>query len=141
MKFLPNKIKLLKNFSSCVNWEEKYFYIIELGENLPKAPKNIRIPKYLILGCQSRVWIMMTNKYNHVKLYGDSDALITKGLVSILIILYKGLTLKEIIDFEISSFLNILSLNKYLSKSRSQGLLSIIENIQLQAHNLINKKF
>ncbi|MCR3755251.1 MAG: sulfur acceptor for SufS cysteine desulfurase [Candidatus Westeberhardia cardiocondylae] len=141
MNILINKEKILKHFTYFKNWEDKYLYIIELGEQLPSAPKNIRQSKYLIIGCQSRVWIMIRKKINSnfVKIYGDSDTLIIKGLLAIIFSIYQDLELKDIINYKIFKLFNTLSLTKHLTPSRSQGLVSIIRTIQTQIKFLLRK--
>ncbi|WP_367670567.1 cysteine desulfuration protein SufE [Sodalis-like secondary symbiont of Drepanosiphum platanoidis] len=134
MYYLPNKKKLLYNFSRCYNWEEKYIYIIELSKKLSLFPEKFRIKKYLISGCQSQVWIVLTsNKKGIAKFYGDSDASIVKGLIAIIFIIFEGINVKKIIKEDIQYYLKKLNLNKYLTPSRSYGIQSIIETIYMQS--------
>ncbi|MCC3870520.1 aminotransferase class V-fold PLP-dependent enzyme, partial [Terrisporobacter mayombei] len=84
MALLPDKEKLLRNFLRCANWEEKYLYIIELGQRLPELRDEDRSPKNSIQGCQSQVWIVMRqNAQGIIELQGDSDAAIVKGLIAV----------------------------------------------------------
>ncbi|MDB6366112.1 SufE family protein, partial [Photorhabdus bodei] len=84
MASLPDTNKLLRNFSRCQNWEERYLYMIELGAKLPPLTDEQRQPENLIAGCQSQVWILLRmNHQNKVEFIGDSDAAIVKGLVAI----------------------------------------------------------
>lgn len=147
MQTLPTKSKLLSNFLSCTNWEEKYMYIIDLGKLLSKFPKNMRTKEFLISGCQSQTWIALTipliNPKNiHIfytystKLYGDSDSSIVKGIISIIFSVYQGLNLQKIIDLNITPFLEQLELNQNLTISRSQGIQEILKSIKVQAQNL-----
>lgn len=93
MASLPEPEKLLRNFSRCNNWEEKYLYIIELDGRLDPLPEQWRQPENLIAGCQSQVWIVMTrDEQGHLVFSGDSDAAIVKGLVAVVFSLYQGLT-------------------------------------------------
>lgn len=150
MNIFPNKSQLLINFLSCNNWEEKYMYIIDLGKLLPKFPKKIRIKnKFLISGCQSQTWIALiseslrnkqiTNSNNRsIKLYGDSDSSIVKGLISIIFILYNNLNIQEIIDLNPQPFLEQLQLKQHLTTSRSQGMYTILCAIYNQAKNIKN---
>lgn len=134
MSNLPDKDKLIRNFFCCGNWEEKYLYIIELGGYLPPMPTGMRTQDYIIAGCQSQVWIIiMPDKNGRVKLYGDSDALIVKGLIAMVFILYKGMTLAEIVTYDVRPFFDTLALTNYLTPSRSQGLEAILRNIRAQA--------
>ena len=93
MAALPDKDKLLRNFSRCANWEEKYLYIIELGQRLaPLSPEEHSVQN-IIQGCQSQVWIVMDQDPTGViTLRGDSDAAIVKGLIAVVFILYDRMT-------------------------------------------------
>ncbi|AKZ65997.1 cysteine desulfuration protein SufE [Candidatus Palibaumannia cicadellinicola] len=131
---IPDKNKLLRYFSICNNWEEKYLYIMQLGKSLPPLPSGTRTKDYLISGCQSNVWIVISATDNgYIKLYGDSDAAIVKGLIAIVFIIYTGLTLTEIISLDISVLFNKLSLNKHLTPNRSQGLYAVVRAIRTKA--------
>jgi len=82
MAALPDKEKLVRNFNRCANWEEKYLYIIELGQRLPALSAEAHNAENLIQGCQSQVWIVMErNAEGVIELTGDSDAAIVKGLM------------------------------------------------------------
>lgn len=140
----PTKAQLLRNFLSCNNWEEKYMYIIDLGKLLPELPKDMQIEKYLISGCQSQTWIVLTNStisYNNlITLHGYSDSSIVKGIITIIFSLYQGLSLQEAIDIDIKPFLiNQLQLKQNLTISRSQGIYLILNAIYSQAHALLYK--
>ena len=83
MAVLPDKDKLLRNFNRCANWEEKYLYIIELGQRLPPLAPEQHVAKNIIQGCQSQVWIVMGHdEQGRITLQGDSDAAIVKGLIA-----------------------------------------------------------
>ncbi|MFT8229644.1 MAG: cysteine desulfuration protein SufE [Enterobacterales bacterium] len=129
---LPNKKNFLNIFYSCISWEEKYIYIIELGRYLNKIPKFIKIDKYLVHGCQSQVWLFMyLNNEQKVKFYGDSDSSIVKGLIAIIFILYENLKINEIINVNVAEFLNSIQLTQHLTKSRSNGINAIINKIHM----------
>ncbi|UVK77584.1 MAG: sulfur acceptor for SufS cysteine desulfurase [Sodalis sp. Fse] len=135
---LPDKNKLLHNFSRCRNWEEKYLYIIELGGYLPPLPTGMRTQKYLIPGCQSLVWIVIVIDINgDVQLYGDSDASIVKGLIAMVFILYQGLTLAKIIELDVHTFFDKMELTQHLTPSRSHGLEAMVRVIHSQAFALL----
>lgn len=135
---LPDKNKLLFNFSRCSNWEEKYLYIIELGRLLPPFPATMRTLDYLIPGCQSQVWITISiDEKSVIKLDGDSNAAIVKGLIATVFILYQGLTLAEIISFDAGPFFSKLALTQHLTLSRSHGLEAIVWAIRSQANALL----
>ncbi|HHH0659446.1 TPA: cysteine desulfuration protein SufE [Yersinia enterocolitica] len=134
MAGLPDKDKLIRNFSRCLNWEEKYLYVIELGAQLPPLTEQQRQPENLISGCQSQVWIAMsTSTEGNVVFAGDSDAAIVKGLVAVVFILYQGLTPQQIIDLDVRPFFADLALSQHLTPSRSQGLEAMIRGIRAKA--------
>ncbi|HEY1845061.1 MAG TPA: cysteine desulfuration protein SufE [Buttiauxella sp.] len=137
MASLPDKEKLLKNFSRCANWEEKYLYIIELGGRLPKLAQAEHRPANVIQGCQSQVWIVMRQQPDGViALEGDSDAAIVKGLIAIVFILYQQMTAQDIVAFDVRPWFEKLALAQHLTPSRSQGLEAMIRSIRTKAANL-----
>lgn len=139
MYILPNKNKILDVFSICKNWEEKYQYMIELGNMLPPLSDNMKLSKYLVPGCQSQTWIISSiNNNGIIELQGDSNSLITKGMIAIVFSLYQGLTPCDILSAKIIEFLKKLDLQQNLTFSRSQGLGSIIDIIQQQTLLLNN---
>ncbi len=134
MASLPDKDKLLRNFSRCSNWEEKYMYIIELGAQLPPLPPEARIAGNLIAGCQSQVWIVVSrDEAGNVRLVGDSDAAIVKGLIATVFILYQGLDAPEIVGLDVRPFFSELALSQHLTPSRSQGLEAMVRGIRAKA--------
>ena len=137
MATLPDKEKLLKNFSRCANWEEKYLYIIELGGRLPALPEAEHKPENTIQGCQSQVWIVMRQQADGViALEGDSDAAIVKGLIAVVFILYQQMTAQDIVTFDVRPWFEKLSLAQHLTPSRSQGLEAMIRSIRTKAANI-----
>ncbi len=137
MATLPDKEKLVKNFGRCANWEEKYLYVIELGQRLPPLPEEDRQPANLIRGCQSQVWITVRPKPNGIlQLAGDSDAAIVKGLIAVVFILYDQMTASDIEQFELRPWFETLALTQHLTPSRTQGLEAMIRAIRTKAANL-----
>lgn len=131
MAALPDKEKLLRNFLRCANWEEKYLYIIELGQRLPELSQEERQPENSIQGCQSQVWIVMhQNESGIIELRGDSDAAIVKGLIAIVFILYHQMTAEDIVNFDVRPWFEKMALTQHLTPSRSQGLEAMIRAIR-----------
>lgn len=134
MAALPDKEKLLRNFSRCANWEEKYLYIIELGQRLAPLSDEAHTAENIIQGCQSQVWIVMTrNEDGRIDLQGDSDAAIVKGLIAIVFILYYQMTAQDILAFDVRPWFEKMALTQHLTPSRSQGLEAMIRAIRAQA--------
>ncbi|MFG6657335.1 cysteine desulfuration protein SufE [Scandinavium sp. M-37] len=134
MAALPDKDKLLRNFSRCDNWEEKYLYIIELGQRLAPLSDEAHSPENIIQGCQSQVWIVMQrNAEGRIELQGDSDAAIVKGLIAVVFILYHQMTAQDILAFDVRPWFEKMALTQHLTPSRSQGLEAMIRAIRTQA--------
>ncbi|EPP4631150.1 cysteine desulfuration protein SufE [Escherichia coli] len=134
MAVLPDKEKLLRNFLRCANWEEKYLYIIELGQRLPELRDEDRSPQNSIQGCQSQVWIVMRqNAQGIIELQGDSDAAIVKGLIAVVFILYDQMTPQDIVSFDGRPWFEKMALTQHLTPSRSQGLEAMIRAIRAKA--------
>lgn len=134
MAALPDKEKLLRNFSRCANWEEKYLYIIELGQRLPALSEEAHSPENIIQGCQSQVWIVMRqNPEGKIELEGDSDAAIVKGLIAVVFILYHQMSAQDIVAFDVRPWFEKMALTQHLTPSRSQGLEAMIRAIRSKA--------
>lgn len=134
MAVLPDKDKLLRNFNRCANWEEKYLYIIELGQRLPPLAPEQHVAKNIIQGCQSQVWIVMGHdEQGRITLQGDSDAAIVKGLIAIVFILYDEMTAADVLAFEVRPWFEQMALAQHLTPSRSQGLEAMIRAIRTRA--------
>jgi cysteine desulfuration protein SufE len=114
------------------NWDDKYEYIIQLGKELPLIDTQYKKDENLIKGCQSRVWLHVDVKDGKLLFTADSDAVITKGLISLLIKVLSGHTPKEIIDANIT-FIDTIGLASHLSPTRSNGLLSMLKQIKMYA--------
>ncbi|ATG00842.1 cysteine desufuration protein SufE [Lelliottia amnigena] len=137
MAALPDRDKLLRNFTRCANWEEKYLYIIELGQRLPVLCEEAHSPENIIQGCQSQVWIVMRqNDDGVIELQGDSDAAIVKGLVAVVFILYHQMSAQDIVAFDIRPWFEKMALAQHLTPSRSQGLEAMIRAIRSKAANI-----
>jgi len=124
--------KVVGEFSMFEDWMDKYAYLIELGKELPVIDEKFKTQQYLISGCQSRVWLHAGLQDGKIVFTADSDAVITKGIVSLLVRVLSGHTPDEIVaaDFE---FLNKIGLKDHLSPTRANGLQSMVKQIQLYA--------
>lgn len=124
--------ELISDFSFMENWMDKYEHIIQLGKELPLIDEQYKTPDHLIKGCQSQVWLHTEMKDGKLIFTADSDAVITKGLVSLMITVFSGHTPKEIAEAEIY-FIDAIGLSSHLSPTRSNGLLSMLKQIKLYA--------
>ncbi len=125
---------IVAEFSAFDEWMDKYEYIIELGKSLPMISESGKTDEHLIRGCQSRVWL--ETGYRDGKLYftADSDAIITKGIISLLIRVYDGRTPEEILASD-DNFIREIGLMENLSPTRANGLVSMLERIRSEAQN------
>ncbi|MGI6718441.1 MAG: SufE family protein [Bacteroidales bacterium] len=130
---------LVKEFSYYEDWMDKYDYIIDLGKSLPLIDDEHKTPDYLINGCQSQVWL--NAKYDNGKVYftADSDAIITKGIIALLLKVFSGGDPQEIINADMS-FIDKIGLREYLSPTRSNGLLEMVKQIKMYAYAFSTKK-
>lgn len=123
------KQALIEEFSMFDEWLDKYEYIIELGKKLDGYPESEKTEDKLIDGCQSRVWLNCEVKDGRLFFNADSDAIITKGIISLLIEVYSGRTAAEIADDDFS-FVEAIGLTDNLSPTRANGLASMIATIK-----------
>jgi len=123
--------QLIDEFGLFDDWEEKYSYIIELGKTLPKLNDDEKVEKNKVSGCVSQVWLISKEEDGKLFFYADSDALIVKGLLAIVIKIFTGKTRIEIQNINFMDIFNQLDLKNHLSQSRSNGLFSVISNIIL----------
>jgi len=125
--------EIIEEFSVYEDWMDKYSYLIELGNGLDELDAKEKNEQNLIKGCQSRVWLVAEKKEDG-KIYfrGESDAVIVKGLVALLLRVVSGRTPDEIIENELH-FIDDLGLKQHLSPTRSNGLLSMVKQIRLYA--------
>ena len=124
--------QIIDDFSLYEEWLDKYEYIIELGKALPPFPEELKTEDRLIKGCQSRVWLNCEVRGGVLNFTADSDAIITKGIISLLISVYSGQTPQEILNDDFS-FLDALGLKENLSPTRAGGLASMIATIKAKA--------
>ena len=123
------KADIVEEFSMYEEWLDKYEYLIELGKKLEAYPEESRTEDELIKGCQSRVWLDWSINDGRIYFTADSDAIITKGIISLLISVYSGRTPGEI-NGDDFSFIDSIGLKENLSPTRANGLVSMIETIR-----------
>ena len=130
MDSIPEDI--IEEFSVFDDWLDKYDYLIGLSETLPPISPEHRTGQYLIEGCQSRVWVDARLEDGKVYYAADSDAIITKGIIALLIRVLNGRTPQEILDTELY-FIDAIGLSANLSPTRANGLVSMIKQMRLYA--------
>jgi len=124
--------EIIDEFEMFDDWMEKYEYIIQLGKDLPLIDEQYRKEENLIKGCQSKVWLRSEYKEGKIFFTADSDALITKGLVSMVVRVLSGHTPKEIAEGDLY-FIDKIGLKSHLSPTRSNGLLSMVKQMKMYA--------
>ena len=129
MSLQERKQQVIEDFSLYEEWLDKYEYLIELGKALEPFPEEKKTEDLLIKGCQSRVWLDSSLRDGKLFFQADSDALITKGIISLLVGVYSGATPAEIAadDF---GFLQEIGLKENLSPTRANGLVAMVERIK-----------
>ena len=124
--------EIIEDFSLFETWEEKYEYIIDMGKKLAPLDESFKTDDCKIKGCQSSVWIYSFEKDGRVFFEGDSDAVIVKGLVSLMIHVLSGHTPQAIIDAPLG-FIDEVGLSSHLAQTRSNGLRAMIKQMKLDA--------
>ncbi|MCL2502826.1 MAG: SufE family protein [Bacteroidales bacterium] len=132
MSIAETQRQIAEEFSLFTDWMEKYEYIIELGKALEPFPKEQKREENLITGCQSRVWLVVYNRDGKLFFVADSDAVITKGIISLLIQTFSGHSPQEILEADID-FIDQIGLKEHLSPTRANGLVSMIKQIKMYA--------
>ena len=130
------KQAVIDDFSMYDEWLDKYEYLIELGKNLEEYPEESKTEDKLIKGCQSRVWLDSKVKDGKIWFKADSDAIITKGIISLLISVYSGRDPKEIVEDDFG-FISQIGLKENLSPTRANGLVSMIARIKELAAEMV----
>lgn len=130
-----NKIQdeIIDEFVDIEDWMDRYAYIIDLGNALPAIDEKYKTPQYIIEGCQSRVWLNAElNDEGKIIYTADSDAIIVKGIISLLIQVLSNHTPQEILDAELY-FIDKIGLSEHLSPTRSNGLVAMVKQMKVYA--------
>ncbi|MDA1013493.1 MAG: SufE family protein [Planctomycetota bacterium] len=127
--------ELIEEFDDMEDWEEQCDYLIDLGFELPEFPDEARTVDNIVRGCQSRVWLVAETAATDsgepvIQIQADSDAMIVRGLIAILLMVYSGRTVDEILSTDIRAIFRRLGLNQHLSSQRKNGLLGMVMRVQ-----------
>lgn len=126
-----NSDELVNNFSLFENWEDRYKYLIDLGDDLPVMENVLKSEKTRIKGCMSQVWMVMEwDKENHLFLLADSDSRIVRGLIAVLRIIFHGKTAAETRKIDIDKIFKNLGLDQNLTPNRRNGFYAMVEQIR-----------
>jgi len=124
--------KIIKEFEIFDDWLDRYEYLIELSNDLPPLDPKYKTPEYIIAGCQSRVWLMAEMQDDCLVFRAETDAIITKGIVSLLIRVFSGQKPEDIVQADLF-FIDQIGLRQNLSPIRSNGLLAMIKQMKMYA--------
>ncbi|KGO89115.1 SufE family protein [Flavobacterium suncheonense] len=124
--------EIVDEFSMFDDWMQRYEYIIELGKLLPLIDEQYKTEDNLIKGCQSKVWVHAEEKDGNVVFTADSDAILTKGIIAILVRAFSNQSPKAILDAD-TDFIDEIGLKEHLSPTRANGLVSMIKQIKMYA--------
>ncbi|WP_299900293.1 SufE family protein [uncultured Aquimarina sp.] len=124
--------EIVDEFSMFDDWMQRYEYMIDLGKSLPLIEEKYKIDENIIKGCQSKVWVHAEMKDEKIEFTADSDAIITKGIIAILIRVFSGQHPKDIIDAD-TAFIDEIGLKEHLSPTRANGLVSMIKQLKMYA--------
>lgn len=124
--------EIIDEFSMFDDWEERYQYMIDLGKDLPLIDEAYKTDTNIIKGCQSKVWVHAELKEDKIAFTADSDAIITKGIIAILIRVFSNQHPQAIIDAD-TSFIDKIGLKEHLSPTRANGLVSMVKQLKMYA--------
>ena len=124
--------EIIDEFSMFDDWMQRYEYIIELGRNLPLIKEEFKTDDNIIKGCQSKVWLKGEQNDDKIIFTADSDAILTKGIIAILIRTFSNQKAMDILEADMS-FIDEIGLKEHLSPTRANGLVSMIKNIKMYA--------
>lgn len=129
--------EIKEDFEMFDNWDERFEHLISLGKSLPPMQESFKTDDNIIKGCQSKVWIFAEKKEEKLLFHADSDAIITKGIVALLMLVFSDKTPAEILEAD-TKFIDEIGLKEHLSPNRANGLVSMIKQIKLYALALNN---
>ena len=121
---------LVDDFSFLDDWEDKYKYLIELGNSLPRFSDEQKKEEWKVPGCQSQVWIIPHINNNKISFEGDSDAIIVRGIIAIVLEIFKDKTAQEILTIDVEKIFDKLGLREHITSNRRSGMLSMVDKIK-----------
>jgi len=130
---LPTTQEIVEDLEFLDDWEARYQYIIDLGKQLPTLSEEKKLPEYKVKGCQSDVWLIADKQGEKLTFEVDSDAIIVRGLLALVMAAYEKKTPAEITAFDIDGYFSALDLERHISPTRGNGLRAIVNNIRTLA--------
>jgi cysteine desulfuration protein SufE len=132
MNIKEKQEEIIDEFSMFDDWMQRYEYIIDLGKNLPLIEEEFKTDDNIIKGCQSKVWLKGEQNDDKIVFTADSDAILTKGIIAILIRVFSNQKASDILNADMD-FIDKIGLKEHLSPTRANGLVSMIKNIKMYA--------
>ena len=132
MSIAETENEIIEEFAMFDQWDDKYQYLIDMGKSLPVLADEFKTDDRIIKGCQSRVWLHSELKNGSIYFTADSDAIITKGMVALMVRVLSGHSPEEIVNAELT-FVDAIGLKQHLSPTRANGLVSMIKQMKLDA--------
>ena len=132
--FPPTVDELFETFEELEEWDERYDFIIDLGRELPALPEELQTEENIVKGCMSTVWVVTEAEgegdAERLSIKADSDSIIVKGLIVLLLAFYNGMSPQQVADADVESYLTKLGLNQHLSPQRRNGLFSMVKRLR-----------
>ena len=131
--------ELVDNFSFIDAWEDRYKYLIELGGQLPHLDEKLKTEQWKVPGCQSQVWIIPHFINHSVWFEGDSDAIIVRGIIAVVLIIFKDKPAQEILDIDVEEIFDKMGLREHITPNRRSGMLSMVDKIKYYAKQALGQ--
>ncbi len=130
---------LIDDFSFLDDWEDRYKYLIELGSQLPHFNDAQKVDQWKISGCQSQVWIIPHFNQHTLSFQGDSDAIIVRGIIAVVLTIFNDKSAQEILDIDVEEIFDKMGLKEHITPNRRSGMLSMVEKIKFYAREALVK--
>lgn len=130
---------LIDDFSFLENWEDRYKYLIELGNQLTRLSDDKKLEEWKIAGCQSQVWIIPHIDGKNIYFEGDSDAIIVRGIIAVVFEIFKDKSAQEILDIDVEEIFDKMGLREHITPNRRSGMLSMVDKIKYYANQVLKE--
>lgn len=131
--------ELVDNFSFLDSWEDRYKYLIELGNQLPHLADEKKTNEWKVPGCQSQVWIIPHYNGDSISFEGDSDAIIVRGIIAVVLLIFKDKPAQEILDIDVEEIFDKMGLREHITPNRRSGMLSMVDKIKYYSAQALGK--
>ena len=131
---------LIDDFSFLDDWEDRYKYLIELGSQLPHFNDTQKVDQWKISGCQSQVWIIPHFNQYTLSFQGDSDAIIVRGIIAVVLAIFNDKSAQEILDIDVEEIFDKMGLKEHITPNRRSGMLSMVDKIKFYAREALENR-